>query len=407
MRKDHDSPRASRLTEIVEDARLGRALAVPGFVTAHSHAFQRGLRGETQRPAARAGSFWSWRDAMYRLVDDLTPASIGRLSHRAFAGLARAGVTAVGEFHYVHHAPGGTPYRDRTVMADTVIAAALDEGLAITLLRVAYARGGPGRPPEGTQRRFCDADTDAVLRDVETLRARWRDEPRVRIGLAPHSVRAVPREWLAPLHAYARREELPFHMHVAEQRGDLDACVAEHGRRPVELLADEGVLDARFCAVHATVLAPHESRLLGKARAFVCVCPTTERDLGDGLADLTALRADGVRLCVGVDSHVITDHLEEVRALETHERLRTRTRVTFAGAEGRTPAEQLLVDASVHGAQAIGFDARVEGTTVQCAGRTLVALQDAESLEGIAPERLTDALVFSGTGLRFATEWRP
>jgi formiminoglutamate deiminase len=392
------------IAQIIEHPRVGRALSVPGFVTAHSHAFQRGLRGATQRPASQAGSFWSWRDAMYRLADRVTPATIARLSRLAFDELVRAGVVAVGEFHYVHHGPGGTPYADRTVLADEVICAALDAGLAISLLRVAYARGGPGHEPEGAQKRFCDHDVDAVLRDVDTLRTRWRNEPRVRIGIAPHSVRAVPREWIAQLHAYARREKLPFHMHVAEQQGEIDACLAEHGRRPVELLADLGVLDERFCAVHATVLEGHEARLLGESRAHVCVCPTTERDLGDGLPNLGALRASGVRLSVGVDSHVITDHVEEMRALETHERLRTRQRVTFAGDEGRTPAEQLLIEASVHGAQAIGLDARAQGTSVTFGPRTLVSLTDAISLRDVPDEALADALVFSGTGLRFAID---
>jgi formiminoglutamate deiminase len=277
-----------------------------------------------------------------------------------------------------------------------VIRAALDAGLSITLLRVAYARGGPDRAPEGAQLRFCDRDVDLVLRDVDALRTRWRDEPRVRVGIAPHSVRAVPRAWIEALHAHARAHSLPFHMHVAEQPGEIDACVAEHKRRPVELLSEAGVLDERFCAVHATVLEPHEAKLLGDARASVCVCPTTEPDLGDGLPDLTALRNHGVRLSVGIDSHVLTDAIEEMRALEMHERLRTRRRVTFT-ANGRTPAEQLLVDASVHGAQAIGFDGEIDGARVSFGARTLIPLAGAVCLEGVDEDVLADAFVFSGT----------
>jgi formiminoglutamate deiminase len=388
---------------VVEPGPQGRALCVPGFVSAHSHAFQRGMRGRTQRTAATTGTFWSWRAAMYDAAGALTPESIYDVSRLAFAELAMAGVVAVGEFHYVHHDPNGRPYAERTVLADQVIHAALDEGLQIALLRVAYARAGAGRAPEGVQRRFCDASPDDVLRDVDALRARWVGDARVRIGVAPHSVRAVPRAWLGPLGDYARTHGLPVHMHVGEQQAEVDECVAEHGRRPVELLADVGVLSERFCAVHATNVSATEARLLGEARAHACICPTTERDLGDGLADLSLLRAQGVLLSVGVDSHVVTDHLEEIRALETHERLRLRRRVTFEPPSGRTPAEQLLLEGSAHGAAAIGFVAR--DALAAWRPRTMVPLAGARALARVAEEDLADALVFSGTGLRF--ERRP
>src|SRR6185437_15464345 len=251
--------------------------------------------------------------------------------------------------------PGGAPYADRTVLADAVIRAARDEGLRVSLLRVVYARAGAGRPPEGAQRRFCDADMDRALADVDALRARWAGDPAVRVGVAPHSVRAVPPEWLRPLAAYAERHALPLHMHVAEQPAEIEACVAETGRRPVELLAEQGVLGPRFVAVHATHLAAHEPRLLGEAGAFACLCPTTERDLGDGLPDVGALRAAGVRLSVGIDSHVITCPLEDLRGLELGERLRTGRRVTMRTA-GRTPAEALWRIGSVEGAVACGFE---------------------------------------------------
>lgn len=374
----------------------GDTLVVPGFVTAHSHAFQRALRGTTQRAPRDTGTFWTWREAMYRLADSLTPESIETLSRKAFEELRRAGVTAVGEFHYVHHQPGGEPYADRTALADAVVRAALDAGLRITLLRTAYARAGAGRGPEGAQRRFSDPTVDLVLSDLDALRARWKHEPRVRVGVAPHSVRAVPAPWIAALHAYASRHGLPFHMHVAEVRGEVDACVAEHGRRPVELLADLGVLDARFVAVHATNLLAHEARLLGEARAFACVCPTTERDLGDGLADLAALRDAGVRLCTGIDSHVITDPIEEARALETHERLRLRRRVTFTPPGDYTPAEQLLVDGTVHGAMACGWEATLDGRETSWAPSTLVDTR-ATALADVPREDALDALMFSGS----------
>ncbi len=199
----------------------GDTMVLPGLVTAHSHAFQRALRGSTQRAPRDTGSFWSWREAMYRVADGLTPESIGAISRRAFEELRRAGVVAVGEFHYVHHQPGGTPYEDRTTLADAVIQAALDAGLRITLLRTAYARAGAGREPEGAQRRFCDASVSRVLDDLDALRSRWSRDARVRIGVAPHSVRAVPASWIRALHDYATKHAMPFHMHVAEVEGEI------------------------------------------------------------------------------------------------------------------------------------------------------------------------------------------
>jgi formimidoylglutamate deiminase len=372
----------------------GSTLQLPGFVTAHSHAFQRGLRGMTQRPSHTHDSFWTWREAMYQLADSLTPETMAILARRAFRELRLVGVTAVGEFHYVHHQAGGVAYSDRTVLADVVIDAALREGLRITLLRTAYARAGANRGPEGTQQRFSDPTVDLVLRDLDTLRTRWSHDARVKIGIAPHSVRAVSSDWLKPLHDYARTHQMPFHMHVAEVQGEIDACLAEHNKRPVELLADVGVLDERFVAVHATNLTPTEVSLLGKARSFVCVCPTTERDLGDGLAELTPLREAGVRLCTGVDSHVVSDPIEEARALETHERLRLKKRVTFTPTQ-YTPAEQLLIDASIHGALACGWDVTLDGHQTTWDLTTSIDLT-APALEGVAREHCLDALMFSG-----------
>lgn len=371
---------------MIERSKDGRELRLPALATAHSHAFQRAMRGAAQRRAVGSrDDFWTWRGQMYRVAASLTPESIEAVSRVAFRELARAGVRTVGEFHYVHHQPDGTPYDDRTTLADAVVRAAKGEGLRVALLRVAYHRAGPGRNAEPGQRRFCDASVDDVLRDVDTLRARYANDPDVRVGLAPHSVRAVPPAWLAPLRAYADRHALPFHMHVAEQMREVDECVAETGLRPIELLADHGVLSPRFVAVHATHLAPHEAKLLGAARGFACVCATTERDLGDGLPDIGALRAAGARLCTGIDSHVITDPIEELRALETHERLRTRARVTFQP-EHVSPAEQLWREGSLEGAAACGFDD---------AGGRVVVRRDHPTLGLVDDDGLLDAIVFS------------
>lgn len=365
-----------------------RTIRLPALTTAHSHAFQRAMRGTSQRRGPDAGDdFWSWRGQMYRLATSLTPESIARSSRVAFRELARAGVHTVGEFHYIQHQADGTPYDDRTLLAKIVIQAAKDEGLRISLLRVAYNRAGPGRVAEVGQRRFCDPSVEAVLRDVEDLRALYMDDPDVRIGIAPHSVRAVPPTWLRPLAAYAAKHELPFHMHVAEQAREVEECVAETSRRPVELLAELGVLSPRFVAVHATHLEPHEAALLGKAGGFACICATTERDLGDGLPDLGSLRANDVKLCTGIDSHVITDPIDELRSLETHERLRTRSRVTFQP-PNESPASQLWREGSIVGANACGFPDAGARVVIERSHPTLELVEDDAAL--------LDAIVFSG-----------
>jgi len=362
-------------------------LRLPALATAHSHAFQRGMRGKAQRRQSSASDdFWTWRGQMYHLATTLTPESIDRISRVAFAELFRAGVRTVGEFHYIQHQPDGTPYGERTLMSDVVVEAARASGLRVCLLRVAYHRAGPGREAEPGQRRFCDPDVDAVLGDIDTLRAKYSGVPDVRIGVAPHSVRAVPPSWIKPLSEYASEHALPFHMHVAEIAREVDECVAETGKRPVELLADLGALSERFCGVHCTNLLPHEASLLGRAGAFACICATTERDLGDGLPDLGALRGAGARLCTGIDSHVITDPFDDMRALETQERLRTRTRVTFSP-ERSTPAEQLWREGSLEGCAACGFSD---------SGGDVVIARDHPTLALVAEESLVDAVVFSG-----------
>lgn len=375
----------------------GAEILLPALTTVHSHAFQRGMRGAAQRPrGAVAGGvredFWSWRGAMYRAASALDPESIERISRVAFRELFRAGVRTVGEFHYIHHQADGTPYDDRIILSRAVVRAAKSEGLRISLLRVAYHRAGPGLPAEDGQRRFCDPDVDTVLRDVEALRAEYKNDPDVRVGVAPHSVRAVPPAWIRELHDYASKHALPFHMHVAEQPREIAECVAETGKRPVELLDHLGVLSDRFVAVHATHFDPQEAGLFGRARAFACICATTESDLGDGLPDLVALRGAGARLCTGIDSHVITDPIADVRALETLARLRTQKRVTFEPPSG-TPAEALWRSGSIEGAIACGF---------ADAGGTLRIRRDHPTLELVEDELLLDAIVFGGSSAMVA-----
>lgn len=370
---------------------MDEKLLLPALATAHSHAFQRAMRGDAQRPGPSGmDDFWSWRTAMYTLADTLDPESIHAIARVAYRELFRAGVRTVGEFHYVHHQPGGAPYDDRVVLADQVIRAAREEGLRVALLRVVYARAGAGRAPEGAQRRFCDPNLDAALADVETLASRWAHDPAVRIGIAPHSVRAVPPDWLTPIAEFADARRMMVHAHVAEQPAEIEACLAETGKRPVELLAERGVLGPRFVAVHATHLAPHEPRLLGEAGAFVCLCPTTERDLGDGLPDVGALRSASVKLCAGIDSHVVTAPLEDLRCIDLGERLRTQKRVTVRENE-RTPAEELLRIGSELGDLACGFS---DG------GGVIEVDLDAPELALVRNQHRLDAVIYSaGTGI--------
>lgn len=362
-------------------------LSLPAFTTAHSHAFQRALRGKTQRPGpASQDDFWTWREAMYRLVEELTPESFEAIARAAFAELHRSGVRTVGEFHYVHHAQGGTPYEDPNELAHRVIRAALESGLRITLLRSIYERAGFGRTLARGQDRFVDRSLEASLRAVEDLQKSYAHEPRVRIGLAPHSTRAVrPSSW-KEIVAFSNAHGMPLHAHVAEQPREIDECLAETGKRPLEFLADEGAISSRFVVVHGTHLVEHEATMLGAARAFVCMCPTTERDLGDGLPNLGALRAAGVRLCTGIDSHVVCDPFEEMRGLEVHERLRTRKRV--AAARAGHPAADLWASGSTEGAEACGFFGE---------GPTLSVRTDDPFFEFVDAGDELDALVFSGS----------
>ncbi|MDO9280738.1 MAG: formimidoylglutamate deiminase, partial [Pseudomonadota bacterium] len=285
----------------------GRAL-LPGFVNAHSHAFQRGLRGHVQY-ADGPDSFWSWRDRMYRLANALDPDGIEAVSALAFLEMARAGFTTVGEFHYLHHAPDGTRYADPDELARRVVAAADRVGIRIVLLRVAYARAGAGRDPDPLQRRFYDRGPDDVLAAVARLRATG-----VAVGLAPHSTRACPADWLRAFAGF----DGPVHAHVDEQPAEIAASLKEHGRTPLQVFADAGLVNERFTAVHLTHPDDDELATLRAAGGRVCVCPTTELDLGDGLFPVA--RAAGIDLCIGSDSHALIDPFTELRSIEWHAR---------------------------------------------------------------------------------------
>jgi formimidoylglutamate deiminase len=342
-----------------------RAL-LPGLVNAHSHAFQRVIRGRTEyRTRNQEDSFWTWREMMYDAAASLEPEDVYDASRMAFLEMALSGITAVGEFHYLHHAPDGSEYDDPNLIAKEVVRAANDVGLRIALLRVAYARSGYETEPNPRQSRFIETDPEAYLKRLEALIAdldqgsnERAGRPRSQwVGVAPHSVRAVPFDYLKKISRYAGDQNLRIHMHVAEQPAEVSACIHEYGRSPVALLETEGLLSDRFTAVHAIHVTPKAIRALGTARAMVCACPTTERNLGDGVVQADQFFNAGVRLALGSDSQAQIDLLEDAREIEYHLRLQKQERAVLApdDVEWRSALAARLLDcATINGAESIG-----------------------------------------------------
>lgn len=294
-------------------------LALPGQANAHSHAFHRALRATVQ---VGSGTFWTWRDTMYQVAAALDPDSYLELATAVYAEMALAGITAVGEFHYLHHAPGGVRYDNPNEMGEALIEAALRAGIRITLLDTCYLSAGFGTEPTPHQLRFSDGDAEAWAARADALTA----AEHARTGAAVHSVRAVPADQLGTVAHWAAMRRAPLHVHLSEQTAENDACLAAHGVTPTRLLADHGVLGPRTSAVHATHLTDEDVRLLADSSTTVCMCPTTERDLADGIGPARRLASLGCPISLGSDSHAVIDPFEEARALELDERLRTRTR---------------------------------------------------------------------------------
>jgi formiminoglutamate deiminase len=302
------------------DIRL-TGIVLPGFANAHSHAFHRALRGRTH---AGGGTFWTWRDHMYEIAAALDPDSYRDLATAAYAEMALAGVTCVGEFHYVHHAPDGRPYEDPNAMGHALREAARAAGIRLTLLDTCYLTGGIGEPLSAAQRRFGDGDAEQWAERVVAL----EPGPTSRIGVAIHSVRAVPADQVATV--VAASSGRPLHVHLSEQRAENEECLAAYAATPTQLLHDHGALGPATTAIHATHLTGGDISLLGGAGTTACFCPTTERDLADGIGPARALRDAGSLLALGSDQHAVVDMLEEARALEMHERLATGERGRFA-----------------------------------------------------------------------------
>jgi formimidoylglutamate deiminase len=357
---------------------------VPAMANAHSHAFQIGLRGAGERPAPAArgaDDFWSWRSEMYRLAGDLDPDSMRAVGARVYRAMARAGYGSVGEFHYVHHRPDGRPYEEPNAMAIALAEAAREHGLEIALLPAAYHRAGwDGRDvaPSDGQRRFCDPTAEAFLERVEGLRAWAAARPGVTVGVAAHSVRAVPATWLAAIAEYADRHGLVRHVHACEQRRELAECAAEHGCTPIELLDRAGFLGPCASVVHGIHVTDADIALLAQSGATVISCPTTEGNLGDGYLPALRYRAAGVPLAIGTDSQVRIDPFEEARELETGARREGQTRFGLLAATG-----DLWGALAAAGRRCLGLT----GPAPQ------IELDSGHpDLEGVAPEDLRHAL---------------
>ncbi len=326
---------------------MARLVPLPGFVNAHSHAFQRALRGR-----AAGGDFWAWRDGMLAEAERQTPATVRALYERTYREMRSAGFTAVGEFHYLG--------------LDTAFAAAEAAdaaGISFVCLYAAYARGG--------LERMRQPSVDVYLAEVELLRG-----DGIAVGVAPHSVRACPREWLAEIGRFAAAERLVVHVHADEQPREIEECVAEHGVRPIELLADTGCLGTRTTVVHATHADGAELDLLRDSGATICACPTTEADLGDGFLPAVRVHHRGIPLCIGSDSNVRIDPFEELRELEGIARRQD-------GRRGVFETDALWAIGGANGAHSLGLD----GT-----GAIAVDL-DHPSLDGVAPEHVRAAVV--------------
>jgi len=324
---------------------------LPGFVNAHSHVFQRALRGHTHRPFSEQDTFWTWRRAMYAEAQRLNPDRLYEAALHTYREMLASGYTSVGEFHYVHHQPGGQPYANPNAMSEAILQAGRNAGIRVVLLMAAYAQGGFNAPLEEEQRRFYDVSVEAYLARVETLRVAG-----VPIGVAPHSVRAVPQEWFRAIASYSRTHHLPLHVHAGEQLAEVEQCQAVYGCRPVELLERFEALSSLTTIVHATHASDAELALLAQHGCTACVCPTTEGDLGDGIAPYAALLAAHIPLAIGSDSNTRLDPIEELRWAEYTARMRYQRRRVLVASESASPGPLLLTYGTRNGATALGLE---------------------------------------------------
>ncbi len=361
--------------------------AIPGMPNLHSHAFQRAMAGLAERAGPGADSFWTWRETMYRFVDRLAPDDMEAIAGQLYVEMLKAGYTSVGEFHYLHHAPDGRAYDDPGEMSGRILAAAAHAGIGITLLPVLYGAGGFGGAPAGPgQRRFVTG-VDDYLALVETLRRICDGDPQCRVGIAPHSLRAVPPEDLAAV-LDGVDADAPVHIHIAEQTREVEDCLAWCGARPVEWLLANAPVGERWCLVHATHMTQAETEALAASGAVAGLCPTTEANLGDGLFPVPGYHAAGGIWGIGSDSHVSVSPIEELRWLEYGQRLILRRR-------GIAASGGALYRAALDGGtRALG---RKVGALEAGRRADIVVLDgDHPILAGRDGEDVLDSLVYSG-----------
>ena len=364
--------------------RLRGIALLPGFVDAHSHAFQRGLRGLGEHFPAGAGSFGTWRQAMYALVDALDRGSLRRLSAQAFSEMRDAGITTVGEFHYIHHEREGDFALD-----EAILEAAADSGIRMVLLYSYYATSAPGRPLEGAQRRFATPSVDGFWQQLDRL-VPLLNPATQSLGVAPHSIRAAGPDEIRELHAEAVRRQLPVHLHVEEQQREIEESVAAYGLTPMAAILD-AVQGGAFTAVHCTHTSDADMKRFLTAGGTVCLCPLTEGNLGDGVPRLMLPHSAGGRLAMGTDSNNRLAMLEEMRWLEYGQRLRGELRGALPNLTGNV-APTVLEAATVGGAHALG--APVGRIAPGCWADLVAVDLGAPSLLEIAPEQLLEALLF-------------
>jgi len=375
-----------------KDLRIS-GVVMPGFVNAHSHAFHRALRGRTHSGSS-LGDFWAWRTLMYQIANRLTPENYLALAAATFSEMALAGITTVGEFHYVHHQPNGKTYSDSNEMSKSIIEAARLAGVRITLLDVAYLHGGLNNQQLGAeQKRFSDGSIEDWLARVDALSAPQSNAMHS-VGLAPHSVRAVHESELALIAKH--RKNRVVHIHISEQPAENEACRAATGRTPTQLLHDAQLLGSFTTAVHATHLEKSDIALLGQAKSFSCFCPTTERDLADGIGPSDQLVNAGSPLCLGTDSHAVIDMFEEARAVEMHQRLITNKR-------GVHRSGDLLAAATIHGASSLG--SKNHGVIAGANADFISLSLDSVRLASFDPESGAAHLVHSATSSEVENVW--
>lgn len=369
---------------------------LPGLPNLHSHAFQRAMAGRAEHRGDPADSFWTWREAMYRLAGRLDPESLHAIACQLYVEMLEAGHTWVCEFHYLHHQPDGRPYDDAAAMSRALVQAAADTGIGLTLLPVLYMTGGfDGRPLAAGQRRFGH-DLDGYLRLVATLRGLEHD--RLVVGMALHSLRAVPAEALAGCLASGLADGRPLHIHIAEQQAEVDQCLQLRGARPVQWLLANAPVDRHWCLVHATHMTRAETTAVAASGATVALCPSTEANLGDGLFPLLDYLADGGAWGIGSDSHVGVSPVEELRWLEYGQRLLHRRR-NLACSDDRPSVGETLVSGALDGGRACGAEiGRIAAATTGPAGAQadLVALDANEpGLLGHTDATVLDAWLFA------------